>query len=138
MLPKSYQDFTALMELPSERWRDLFAAAGDHGRLPPGDLTHREVWQHLVREPHEPLLLDALEVVADLGTEQGQDLLLQAAADQRVDLHVGHEEPARELAVRVWIESRTDERVMQVLVRARVQANDIGATRIYREFVARG
>jgi hypothetical protein len=137
MLPTSFHDVTSLMEIDVETWRALIAAAHESARLDGAVLNHDALWHSLTTTTPGPDLLDALEAIQELGTDQGRDLLSNAADDQQVPLGPIDDVPARELAARVWTASRTDEALAQVLVRARVSVVEAGRGRTYREFVGR-
>src|SRR5580658_1820023 len=134
MLPTSFHDVTSLMEVSPETWRSIVTAAGESARLTGSVLTHEELWHSLMASPPGQDLLDALEVIHELGTDRGRDLLSNAADDQQVQLGAVDDVPARELAARVWLQSRSDNSVAQVLVRARFSALESGRDRTYREF----
>lgn len=134
MLPTGFHDVTALMEVAPSTWRRVLDSAGEVGRMAGDEMTHDGLWQSLTTDPPGQELLDALDVIVELGTDAGRDLLLQAADDQQLDLQANGE-PARELAARVWIQSRTATTFAEVLVRARVNPSQAGDARTYREFV---
>src|SRR5262249_54861358 len=99
-------------------------------------LSYEELWQSLTTGPTlGQELLDALEVVHELGTEEGRELLLSAADDQQVSLGATDDVPARELAAQIWLLSRDKSAVAEVLVRARLVAYKAGHQRAHREFV---
>lgn len=137
MLPTGFHDVTALMEVELATWRRVLDAAGEHARLRDDGMTHETLWGSLTTDEPGPELLDALEVIVELGTDPGRDLLEQAADDQQVELNANGE-PARELAARVWVESRTSTAFAEVLVRARVNSHEAAHARTYREFVGDG
>jgi hypothetical protein len=134
MLPTSYHDVTALRELGLDTWSSILTAAGETARLDVAS-AYDLLWQSLTTNAPGRELLDALEVIHELGTDAGRDLLLNAADDRQVQLGAVDDEPARELAARVWIESRNNTALAEVLVRARVSAHEAGHVRTYREFV---
>ncbi|HEU4538382.1 MAG TPA: hypothetical protein VFS00_29885, partial [Polyangiaceae bacterium] len=137
MLPTAFHDVIALMEVTLPTWRRVFEAAREATRLRGRAPTYEQLWRSLTHEPPADELLDALEVIAELGTEAGRDLLRQAAADRGTSLGAADDEPARELAARVWVESRRHAPFAEVLVRARVNAHEAGRGRTYREFVGK-
>lgn len=137
MLPTGFHDVTALMEVEPATWRRVLDTAGEDARLRGQRVTHQVLWGSLTTNEPGPELLDALEVIVELGTDAGRDLLEQAADDQQVELNANGE-PARELAARVWVESRTSTAFAEVLVRARVNSHEAGHARTYREFVGEG
>ena len=138
MLPTHFQDFTALMEVATETWRSVLTVAGESGRVNGDAFTHAHLRESLNTLDPGKELLDALEVIHELGTEVGREGLHQAALDQQVALNSCDDEPARELAARVWIESRTHAALAEVLVRARVALFEAGHQRTFREFVGKG
>jgi hypothetical protein len=128
------------MEVTLPTWRRVFEAAREATRLRAArgkGPTYEQIWRSLTDDPPAGELLDALEVIAELGTEAGRDLLRQAADDRRLSLGATDDEPARELAARVWVESRRRAPVAEVLVRARVNSHEAGHNRTYREFVGK-
>jgi hypothetical protein len=137
MLPTGFHDVTALMEVAPQTWRRVLDAAGEPARLSGEELTHDRLWQSLTNDAPGRELLDALEVIFELGTDAGMDLFHQAADDRQADLDASEDEPARELAARVWIESRSSTVFAEILVRARVNAHEAAHVRTYREFVGR-
>ena len=133
-LPTSFHDPTVIHEVGLETWRSILTAAGESGRLD-ATSSHDELWLSLTTNPPGEQLIDALEVVNELGTDTGRDLLLYAADDRQVRLGAVDDEPARELAARIWLQSRTDTPLAEVLMRARLNAYEASHVRPYREFV---
>jgi hypothetical protein len=139
MLPTSFHDVTALLEVEASTWQRVLDLAGEHDRLKGQPFTHDGLWQSLASQSpaDDSPLLDALEIIHELGTDGGRDLIQQAAEDQQVDLQGSEDEPSRELAARIWIESRQNTRFAELLRRARVNAHEAGHARVYREFVGK-
>jgi len=139
MLPTAFHDVTALHEVDLSTWEKILEAAGESGRISHPAFTHEALWNSLVNDPpaESSLLLDALEAILELGTENGRELLQQAAEDQQVDLQVSDAEPSQELAARVWITSQDSNPSSEVLRRARVHARETGHARNYREFAGK-
>jgi hypothetical protein len=136
-LPTGCHDVTALMEVAPPMWRRVLDAAGEPTHLRDEELTHDGLWQSITNHLPGRELLDALDVIFELGTDAGRDLLQQAADDQQVNMGASEDEPARELAARVWVESRTSTKFAEVLLRARVGAHQATHARAYREFVGK-
>lgn len=134
-LPTEFQDPRILMEVGLATWRDVIEAAGDSARLS-SVKTHDDLWRSLTESAPSRELFDALETIVELGTDEGRELLSQAAEDQQVHL-LNDDEPARELAARAWLESRSRTDVAGVLVRARAALREGPNRRTYREFVAK-
>lgn len=134
MLPTSFHDVTALSEIGLDTWKKILSATGESARLN-GSLTYDQLWHSLTSDPPVGDLLDVLEVLHDLGTDTGRELLLNAADDQQVPLGSVDDEPARELATRIWLQSQTDSVMAEVLMRARFSVQGKVHSRTYREFV---
>lgn len=130
---------TVLLAVGASTWQRVLDAAGEHERLKGQPFTHDGLWKSLASDAPAAGsdLLDALEVLHELGTDGGRDLIQQAAEDQQVDLQSSDDEPSRELAARVWIQSRQSTPFAEVLRRARVNAHEVGHPRVYREFVGK-
>ena len=134
MLPTAFHDVTRLRELSIPTWHSILAAAGESGRIAAAT-SHDALWQSLTANPPGDALIDALEVVNELGTDPGRELLLNAADDRQAQLGAVDDEPAGELAARIWVQSRTSTPLAEVLMRARLGAYEASQVRPYREFV---
>lgn len=136
-LPTAFHDVNALMEVTTSTWESVLRAAGEPTRLDGGALDYDQLWHSLTTHDPGKELLDALEVIHELGTDDGRDLLQQAAADQQITLGSIDDEPAREFAARLWIESRSNTPLAEVLVRARANSFEVAHVRSYRDFVGK-
>jgi hypothetical protein len=136
-LPTGYQDLTVLMELSAPTWRLIVDAAGESARLSGETLTHENLLESLNSQAPGENLFDALEVVCELGTDKGRDLLHGASDDQQVDLKTNDDESSRDLAARLWLESRKSSGVLSVLNMARVHLRDAPHDRSYREYAGK-
>jgi hypothetical protein len=137
MLPASFHDQVAYTEVQAATWRLVFDTAGELARLNGMEITPDLLLQSLTSEAPGKELLDALEVIVELGTETGRELLQQAAADGQIPLGAIDDTPAREFAARTWIESRTNALTANVLVRARANSAEVAQTRPCREFAGK-
>jgi len=120
MLPTSFHDVTVLLEVGASTWQRILDAAGENERLKGQPFTHDGLWKSLATDAPAAGsdLLDALEVLHELGTDGGRDLIQQAAEDQQVDLQSSDDEPSREFAARVWIQSLIEKVVVSLVVTA--------------------
>jgi hypothetical protein len=134
MLPTAFYDVTRLREIGLETWRSILTAAGEPERVAAAS-SHDALWHSLTTNHPGDALIDALEVVNELGTDAGRDLLLSAADDRQAQLGAVDHEPAGELAARIWLQSRTSTPLAEVLMRARLGAYEASQVRPYREFV---
>jgi hypothetical protein len=135
MLATSFHDIAVLRELSLDAWKSVFTAAGEPARAA---TSYEDLWRSLTTDAPGEELQDALEVIHELGTDAGRELLTSAANDQQVPLGAIDDEPARELAARIWRESRTSEPLAEVLSRAQFTAHQAANPREYREYVGEG
>lgn len=134
MLPTAYHDVTSIREISIGTWHSILTVAGENGRVAAAS-SHDSLWQSLTTDHPGPALFEALEVVNELGNDAGRDLLLNAADDMQAHLGAVDDEPAGELAARIWVQSRTKILLADVLKRARMGAVEASHVRPYREFV---
>jgi hypothetical protein len=133
-LPLKFQDATAFVELDQTTLRNILDVAGEAERLS-GELpTGVRLQASLNETPPGKELLSALEVIHELGTEEGRNHVLNAADDQELVIPGLDDLPAKEFIARVWIQSRKLTKLQVVLERARITALEIGQNRTYREF----
>jgi hypothetical protein len=137
MLPTSFHDVLALMEVGIPTWRAVLDASGEGDRLEGDQFTHDALWKSITERTPRKELIDAFEVIHELGTDTGRELLEQAAADQQIDIGPTDNESARELAVRIWVRSRNDALLASVLIRARANSYNPINQRTFREFVGK-
>lgn len=134
MLPTAFHDVTRIREIGLETWRSILTASGESDRVAAAS-SYDALWQSLTTDQPGDALVDALEVVNELGTDAGRELLLNAADDRQAQLGAVDDEPAGELAARIWVQSRTNTPLAEVLMRARLSAYEASHVRPYREFV---
>jgi peptidoglycan hydrolase-like protein with peptidoglycan-binding domain len=133
-LPIDLQNATAFLEVDSETWRAVLDAAGEGERLRGEEITWERLRDSLAATTASDALSDALETILQLGTDDGRDILLEAAEDVQSSLAVFANLPAREFVARVWAASRTEPSLQTMLVRARVTTQEVRQNRHYREF----
>jgi hypothetical protein len=140
LLPTSLHDLGAISELPAESWETLFEAAGWPAGIVRGRKLEPEgILRALTGADNLPeVLLDALDVLHHLGTDAGREALRAAAADQNLDISAWKEQDApRELAVRMWIASRSNDASQRALLLARMRVQEGPAERPVREFAGK-
>lgn len=120
-------------ELSVPGWRLIFAKVGYPDGLSARTLTHAQIATALVGRRLDAQLMDALQVNADLGTEEGRTAIFEAAEDVAIDTKEWpKEETARELAARLWAEHESNADFRRVLDRALMAVS--GATDASRRF----
>ncbi|MEJ1962952.1 MAG: hypothetical protein WDO56_15945 [Gammaproteobacteria bacterium] len=115
MLPRAYHDLAVYNELAPESWRAVFDAARESERLDAQPISAKAVLDSLTAFEPGKMLLEALKVVHELGTDLGRELIRQVAAAKHVTLSGLDAKPARELAASLWIEAQTNTAVFKVL-----------------------
>lgn len=134
MLPTAFHDLTNLLVVSIETWHSILTTAREDGRVVAAS-SHDALWQSLTTDHPGETLIDALEVLNELGNDSGRELLQNAADDREIQLGAVDDEPAGELAARIWVQSRTNTPLAEVLMRARLGAYQASHDRPYREFV---
>lgn len=137
MLPTEFRNLARFMEIPHELWREVLDAAGDRARLADSVFTPHQLLDALSSGPVGDKLLGALEVIFELGTDAGRELLLNTADEHLVSIGEVEHIPASELAARLWIRSLGDVPLHEVLSRALVNALGAEHLRTQREFVGK-
>ena len=136
-LPINLQDATAFLEVNSETWRAVLDAAGEDSRLRGEVVTWDRLRASLADVPLSGDLSDALETILELGTDQGRNIIVEAAEDSQTSLVSLADLPARELVARLWVASRSTPSLQTLLARARINTYEVGQNRHYREFAAK-
>ncbi len=136
MLPVAYQDVSSLMVVEVETWRAILVAA-KASWFAEAEVTHAALWEAMVTNDVGTEFLNALAVLTELGNDAGRESVLQAAEDRQVELEHKADEPAQELAARLWIASRTNAVLANVLVMARTSRMRSGSERTFEELHGR-
>jgi hypothetical protein len=109
MLPTPLRDPTTLMEVSATTWRKVFDAAGETQRLVGSDFNHSDIASSFASQPPGADLFNALELIHDLGTDDGRTHIEQVAQDQPVKLPISPDTTAaREFVAQLCIISGTD------------------------------
>lgn len=139
MLPTSLQDPTMLMEVSEATWRKVFDAAGETQRLADQAFKYLDIESSLTSQPPGADLFNALELIHDLGTDDGRTHIEQVAQDQPVTLPVSPDETAaREFVAQLWIIGKSDPAIAELLLRSQLTQRPPDSSRTYREFVGAG
>lgn len=139
MLPAPLQDPTILMEVSETTWRCVFDAAGDSQRLAGKAFEHTDIQASLNSDPPGPELFKALELIHDLGTDDGRIHIDQVAQDLQLALPISSENTAaREFVAQLWVLSKSNSNIADLLLRAQLTQPSTDSGRTYREFVGAG
>lgn len=136
MLPSDL-DPTTWMELLPAVWGELLELTGESGRLKAGSFDVGSFWSTLHERQPGPALEDALKCIHQLGTDDGRELIVQAAKDQNLSLELSDDVPSRALAADLWLRSRRQggEQLARVLLLAGVVAEQVSRPRSSFEFI---
>src|SRR5882757_6575905 len=119
MLPTSLQDPTMLMEVSETTWRSVFDAAGETQRLAGLTFKHKDVQESIRRDPPGPELFILLELIHDLGTDDGRIHIDHTAQDMQLKLPISSEwTAAREFVAQLWVAGKSNSSLSELLVRA--------------------
>lgn len=139
-LPLAYLDASAIEEVPTDLWRKVFNTVGWPTSLASkrDAFTHADVLAAFERDTPTDDLLQAVEVLNDLGTESGRDAIVSAMSDRRVPIEtlpmsVGE----REFALHLFLAQREDASLAEVFVRAQIQVQEGADHRRYNEFLGK-
>jgi hypothetical protein len=138
MLSATFLNPTTWLEVQGRTWEQLLPLAGEAGRLVNGKFEFDPFWQSLSATPPAGLLEEAMQTIHALGTDEGRDLIRQAAKDQNVEFNTPDDVPARELAARLWMQSQTSASLAAILVLAKAGVSESSDTRTYREYLGDG
>ena len=133
MLSATFLNPTTWLEVQGATWEQLLPLAGETGRLVNGKFEFDPFWQTLSATPPTGLLEEAMQAIHALGTDEGRDLIRQAAKDHNVELDIPDDVPARELAAQLWMQSQTNAALAGILVLAKAGVSE-SDTRTYREY----
>ena len=126
LLPTYLHDVALVEEIAIDRWRELFDVIGYPGGLNRDELTHESLWRVLLYEQLEPEVVDLVETLYELGSEKGREVLVQAADDLHVERELWPRAcAAGELVLHVWLLRAGDERLDEVLSRARLRMFEV-------------
>lgn len=139
MLPAPLQDPTMLMEVSEATWRRVFDAAGETERLAGQTFKHKDVQESLNKDPPGPDLYNALDLLHDLGTDNGRSHIDLVAQDLQLVLPVSSERTApREFVAQLWVAGKLNSLISDLLERAQFTQPSTDSGRTYREFVGDG
>jgi hypothetical protein len=138
-LPLAYLDAAVIEEVPIELWTEVFNATGWPTSLAEerGSLSHDDILPAL-QEDASDNLLQAIEILHTLGTEEGREAIVAAMNDRRI---LADTLPAnaseREFALRLYLAQRANASLADVFARAQIQIQEAGEQRRYNEFMAK-
>ena len=139
-LPLIFLDAVAIEEVPIALWRQAFDVLGWPISLrdKANTFTHHDVQVAIPNDDLSDDLLQALETLHMLGTEDGREAIMSVMSERGAQLPgLPDDSSERELALRLYLAQRTDASMADVFARAQTQVQEEGDRRRYNEFVAK-
>jgi hypothetical protein len=138
MLSTPLQDASVFMEVDVGSWRALLDANGESTRLAGRVFTHQELMASLLIGDVHPEFYSVLEMIQELGTDDGRAHIEQLAGDQNLVLEVSSSDtPAREFVAEVLLRGVSEQRVKELLQVAHFTLKSVASPRTYREYVGK-
>ena len=139
-LPLIFLDAVAIEEVPIALWRQAFDVLGWPTSLrdKANTFTHHDVQVAIPNDDLSDDLLQALETLHMLGTEDGREAIMSVMSERGAQLPgLPDDSSERELALRLYLAQRTDASMADVFARAQTHVQEEGDRRRYNEFVAK-
>ncbi len=134
-IPSSLRKPTVVRELSLNTWKVVFEESGEAENLGVESFTHDSIVKFLSKNQYvSNQLISALKAIFDLGDNNGRNLIEQSSINVGLVLVVSDDEPDRELAARVWLQSRTNKQYLDVLIGAQVNFEYSRKTKCIREY----
>jgi len=135
-IPPSFRKPTVVRELALNTWMSVFEKAGEIENLGSENLSYDSIAKFLCKNQHvSNQFISALKAVYELGDNIGRNLIEKASIDVGLALKASDDESDRELAARIWLQSRTNKQYLDVLIRAQVNFAYSRKTKCIREYV---
>ncbi|MEJ0086409.1 MAG: hypothetical protein WDO72_12035 [Pseudomonadota bacterium] len=126
------------MEVEVATWRALLDANGEQARLSGKAFSHQELIASLVAGDIAPEFYSALEIVQELGTDDGRAHIQQLANEQSISLPVSASDlPAREFAAQLILRRAGEQKINELLQVAQLSLRSVESPRKYREYVGK-
>ncbi len=105
------------MEVDVNTWRGLLDANGEASRLTERPFTHQELLTSLLGSEIAPEFNAVLEVIQELGTDDGRAHIEQIAIDHVVALPASPvDTPTREFVALLLLQSKTNQKIKDLIV----------------------
>lgn len=116
MLASPLQNASIFMEVEIATWRALLDANGEASRFADKDFTHQELIGSLVNGEIQPEFFSALEVIEELGTDDGRAHIQQVASDQNVSLTISASDcPSREFVAQLLLQGVGEQKIRDLI-----------------------
>src|SRR5690554_1785018 len=115
-------DKTLIESIDLDVWQLLAAEVGGIIGIE-DNYTYSAIFDALTSRHQYPLLIQALQTIAELGTEDGKEAIEKCFRDQQISLSNSDNDPMT-FAARAWLLSRTSDSAAKALQYAYFQADD--------------
>ncbi len=138
MLPAPLQDTSVFSEVELVTWRALLDANGEVDRLAGREFTHQDLISSLVVGDIQPDFYSALEMIQELGSDDGRAHILQLAGDQNIALPISASDtPPREFIAKLLLQQVSEQKIKDLLQIAQFSHRSVDSPRKYREYVGK-
>jgi len=137
-LPLAFSDRAAIEEVSIDLWIDVFDAVGWPSSLAGKRdvLAYDDIVSGLPNDELSDPLLQALEALHSLGSEEGREAIVTAMQDRAADiLPAGNGD--RAFALQFFVAQRKDASLADVFARAQIEVQERGSQRRYNEFMGK-
>jgi hypothetical protein len=126
------------MEVEITTWRALLDANTESVRLAGKDFTHQELISSLATGDIQPAFYRALEVIQELGSDDGRAHIQQVAGDLNIVLPISASDiPAREFVAKLLLQGTSEQKIADLLQVAQFSLRSVESPRKYREYVGK-
>jgi hypothetical protein len=126
------------MEVDVGTWRALLDANGESARLAGCVFTHQELISSLLIGDIHPEFYSVLEMIQELGTDDGRAHIEQLARDQNLVIEVSASDtPAREFVAALLLRGVSEQRIRELIQVAHFTLKSVASPRTYREYVGK-
>jgi len=138
--PLAHLDASVIEGVPVTLWRQVFDAVGwlDSLATKKSTLKHDDILDALANDEPSDGLLQAIEALHTLGTEEGRDAIVAAMNDRRVPIGALPTKSGEgEFALHLFLAQRSDATLVDVFARAQTHIQEVGSRRRYNEFMGK-
>lgn len=125
------------MEVSNALWTKILEACGAIGLLEGNPFEFNLFYKAITTQEISKELTHAIEVIIELGSEDGVAIIQNAATANTFDLSPWSALAARELIAELWLASRNNKVIQEVIECARVNSHEAGQTRAHKEYIGK-
>lgn len=132
------RDLVPIEEVTVDTWSDVFARIEYPTAVSRATLSHERIEAAVDEGTISQELADLLQVLHELGTSAGVDLLYQHAATAGADTDTWPTDVGpRELIARIWLRARDDRKLAEAIQLTRMTLFERQVPEVFRDFVGK-